>query len=319
MKTPLAVLLLLLTVPFAKGQPPQNLVFIAWSDTHFEAVNRNDNTSLDILAKINKLQDRKLPKSLGGKKLGPPAFLITVGDITGDGLATQWDSPNLPKSQSFAQAIKHLSPSIRHYEVLGNHDCPPRGGVRDKFVARYGSTYYSFNEKGVHFVVLDPYMKGDVNNTGLTGDQLKWLEKDLAGLASGTPIILAMHNRPDSTGNGSMDCIDSESSKALAEILRGKNVILFLRGHTHRGSHEIWNGIDSVSSGFAFSRNASPPWSSNPEWTSTLLVVRLVENHLTVLEYDWEKDTWGRVFVNRSIKHTTANSQPTTQSCRMDF
>jgi 3',5'-cyclic AMP phosphodiesterase CpdA len=297
------ILFLLLAIPFSQGQTQKDLTFASMSDTHFDLVNPPDMTSIGVFKKINSLSECKLPAALGAKKVGPLAMLLIVGDITGDGLADQWYNPKLPDGQNYVKGIKHLSSSIPVYEVLGNHDCPPKGPVPGHIAAKYGKTYYSFDKNGVHFIVLDPYLKGDAKNPSLIPDELKWLEKDLAVLAPKTRIVFAMHNRPDSLGPGNMDSLDPASSKALADLIRGKNVILFLRGHTHRGSHNVWNGIDSVSSGFVFSRKACPPWSANPDWTSTFLVVRITDTHLFVVEYNWEKNAWGRVYVNRTLNH----------------
>ncbi len=302
-KTWFLFLFLFLAIPFTQGQTQKDLTFISMSDTHFDLVKPPDTTSIKVFEKINSFADSKLPAALGAGKVGPLALLLICGDITGDGLADQWYNPKLPDGQNYVKGIKHLSPSIPVYEALGNHDCPPKGPVPGHIAAKFGKTYYSFDKNGIHFIVLNPYIKGDEKNPSLDTNELKWLEKDLAALAPKTRIVFAMHNRPDSQGAGNMDSIDPASSKALADLIRGKNVILFLRGHYHWGTHNVWNGIDSVSSGFVFSRMACPPWSANPKWTATFLVVRITNNHLFVVEYDWEKNTWGRIYVNRDLKN----------------
>src|SRR5207248_8654222 len=95
---------------------------------------------------------------------------------------------------------------VKLYHTIGNHDvCGvyPASGVADDdplygkklFEQRFGKTYYSFDHKGHHFIVLD--------SIGITSDrayegridaaQLKWLAADLAGLSAGTPIIFSVH------------------------------------------------------------------------------------------------------------------------------
>ena len=55
-----------------------------------------------------------------------------------------------------------------------------------------GKGWYSFDHKGVHFVGL-------VNSAALEGmgklgaDQLEWLEADLKGRSSSTPLVLFAH------------------------------------------------------------------------------------------------------------------------------
>ena len=280
---------LVLLVLLSGCAPRRDLTFVSWSDTHFDAVpNRKDTTSLQIIDKINHLKDRRYPDSLGGGKVGRLAFLVTVGDITGDGLGPQWDSPDLPPSQSYVQAMKSLDPAIRAYEVLGNHDYPSGGPVPGKIKAKYGRTYYAFDVQGVHFIVLDPYLKSGPEHLDFDDAQLAWVAADLKKAGPKTPVILAMHNHPD--------------PQVLADVLRGYNVVLILHGHYHVSGHAQWNGIDVVVSGFSLWRLATPSWSLNPKWTPTFLVVRITNDRLTVIDFNWEKNAWGQVWVDKKIQ-----------------
>ncbi len=65
--------------------------------------------------------------------------------------------------------------------VAGNHDIwSPIS--RKIYERRYGKTYFSFDHKGVHFVVLDSETLGSDGSpiNRISDEQIKWLEKDLA-------------------------------------------------------------------------------------------------------------------------------------------
>src|SRR5271154_3624523 len=96
---------------------------------------------------------------------------------------------------------------MKLYHTIGNHDVfgvYPASGVspdtdplygKKMFEERFGKTYYSFDHKGVHFVVLD--------SIGITDDrayegrvdaaQLQWLASDLKALPATTPVIVSVH------------------------------------------------------------------------------------------------------------------------------
>jgi hypothetical protein len=296
-KKTLRLFLFLMTIFPAGVLAEQNVTFVVSADTHFVAEKREDPWHTEIVRKINNIRSREFPSSLKAGKVGPPAFLMILGDITDNGKASEWDDPKLPDSQSFIQTFKHLDPSIPIYEVPGNHDLYTPGIIPSRMAARHGQTYYSFNTRGIHFVLLDSYGTKKPKQPELDQTQLKWLEKDLAGVSKMTPIVLGMHIHPDSGVNG----MKPESSTALAGLLKNKNAILFLSGDTHWGSRGVWNGIETATAGFAFSPDVDPAWSHNPKWTPTLLVVKIQKDRLLVIEYNWKTNTWGRVFVDKKI------------------
>ena len=160
---------------------------------------------------------------------------------------------------------------IKLHHTIGNHDCfgvSPKSGAapsdplygKKLFEERFGKTYYSFDHKGVHFIILD--------SIGITDDrayegrvdaaQLSWLAGDLKALAPMTPLIVAVHIPlvtafpsyvpPPATEprHHSLTVINAYEVIALFE---GHNVIGVLQGHTHINERVVWKGVPYITCG----------------------------------------------------------------------
>ena len=99
-------------------------------------------------------------------------------------------------------------PGKKHY-VLGNHCVYTL--TKDEFLDGVGQkkSYYSFDDQGFHFVVLDACFRGDGKPYGrknfqwtdpnIPPDQVEWLQADLKDAASKT--IVFIHQRLDVSNN----------------------------------------------------------------------------------------------------------------------
>ena len=133
----------------------------------------------------------------------PADFAIQGGDHVFDALAVS-KARALALYDLYGRTEQALGMKLHH--TIGNHDVfgvYPASGVaptdplygKKLFAERFGKTYYSFDHKGHHFVVLD--------SIGITPDrayegrideaQLTWLAADLGALPAGMPIIAASH------------------------------------------------------------------------------------------------------------------------------
>ena len=144
---------------------------------------------------------------------------------------------------------------IAIYNVPGNHDNDPY--VPDDFKSEnmfrkwIGPTYYSFNIGDIHYILMDNTIfrnngasQGVVGNVqdysqGLTANEMKWLEADLANVPAGSTVFVGMHiqytNRPSRKSDGSFKfayAFPAESRSELVRILEPFNVH-FITGHTH--------------------------------------------------------------------------------------
>jgi 3',5'-cyclic AMP phosphodiesterase CpdA len=113
----------------------------------------------------------------------------------------------------------------------------------EQYLQRYGkgtkgAGWYSFDQKGVHFVALVNVVNLKAGGLGSLGhDQLEWLEDDLKGRSASTPIVLFAHIPlwtiyPD-WGWGTDD-----SEQALSYVKRFGSVTV-LNGHIHQVMQKV--------------------------------------------------------------------------------
>lgn len=176
-------------------------------------------------------------------------FLIDLGDFK--------DQENLPTEETtlkFLADIEKVYGQFKgpRYHVLGNHDADSIS--KEQFLAGVeitgiptGSAYYSFNFKGIHFVVLDAnfnsngsdYDRGnfDWQNSNIPSKQLDWLKDDLA--ASSTPVIVFVHQQLDVTTSTGV-----KNAASVRQILEdSKRVLAVFQGHHHIGHYSQIKGI----------------------------------------------------------------------------
>lgn len=154
-----------------------------------------------------------------------PDFVIHTGDLT-----------HLSSPEQFDQVKQMLSklqtPHV--FTVPGEHDSVDDAGQKYRSVfgaGTRGDGWYSFDVAGVHVIALVNTL--NLKKLGHLGtDQLEFVEKDVAGLSSDTPIIVFSHiplfaMYPD-WGWGTDD-----ATQALSYLSRFSSVTC-LNGHVHQ-------------------------------------------------------------------------------------
>jgi len=185
------------------------------------------------------------------RKLGAPIeFVLATGDLT-----------NSSKDEEFERYKRGASSfGVPVYNCIGRHDClAPDSPSLPLFLfgktpwrRHLGPTYYSFDHKGVHFVVLDPYIRDHSGRVTLKipPKQMDWLKTDLER-AKGKPIIVAMHPplwRDPKTGKF-FEPWDQKSASELLSLLRGHKVIACLSGYFHMSDEWKVDGIRVITCG----------------------------------------------------------------------
>ena len=154
-----------------------------------------------------------------------PDFVIHTGDLTHLSSPDQFDQVKQMMS-------KLQTPHV--FTVPGEHDSVDDAGQKYRSVfgaGTRGDGWYSFDIAGVHVIALVNTL--NLKKLGHLGvDQLEFVEKDVAGLSSDTPIIVFSHiplfaMYPD-WGWGTDD-----ATRALSYLSRFSSVTC-LNGHVHQ-------------------------------------------------------------------------------------
>jgi 3',5'-cyclic-AMP phosphodiesterase len=155
------------------------LAFVQISDSH---IGFNKAANPDVTATLQAAIDK-----INGLPVAPE-FVLHTGDLSHLSKDSEFDTLD--------QALKSLRTGAIHY-VPGEHDVINDNG--QEFRERYGKNtkgdgWYSFDQKGVHFIGLVNVMNLKAGGLGSLGhDQLEWLEDDVEHLKSSTPVVVFAH------------------------------------------------------------------------------------------------------------------------------
>jgi 3',5'-cyclic AMP phosphodiesterase CpdA len=214
---------------------PAGFSFVQISDSHI-GFNRDPNhdvskTLQEAVDKINALEEQ-------------PAFVIHTGDITHLAEAAQFDTA--------AQILKGAKANQIYY-VPGEHDVFTDDGKL--YLERFGrgtqgQGWQSFDYNGVHFIGLINVLNlKQGSGTGLGGsgfgqlgqEQLAWLQKDVKGLPTSTPIVVFAHI-PLWTIYPDWGWGTDESDQALSYLKRFGSVTV-LNGHIHQVMQKVEGNV----------------------------------------------------------------------------
>ena len=197
--------------------------FVQISDSHI-GFNKPANTDVvgtlkQAIAKIN-----GLPTA--------PDFILHTGDLSHLSEPAEFDTLD--------QLLK-TTKAGRIFYVPGEHDVISDNGK--EFRARYGkgtrgNGWFSFDQRGVHFIGLVNVMNIAEGGLGILGeDQLAWLKDDVSGLSSSTPIVVFAHvplwSIYPQWGWGTQD-----AERALGLLKRFGSVTV-LNGHIHQTMKKV--------------------------------------------------------------------------------
>ena len=161
-----------------------------------------------------------------------PDFIMFTGDLT--------HTTDDPKERRRRLAeFKEIAANLKVQNVRfmpGEHDASLDFGAAYKEF--FGETFYSFDHRGVHFVVVD-----NVSDPGakIGEEQLAWLAKDLATRKQDDPIVIFTH-RPLFDLVPKWDWATRDGSRAIEMLMAYKNVTVFY-GHIHQEHHHMTGHI----------------------------------------------------------------------------
>lgn len=193
-----------------------------------------------------------LEKAINCAKSEGVDFIITGGDqVDVDGLGKD-DQTAFELYDRYSKATSNIG--LNYYAAIGNHDrfwgCDKNDplyneGLFEKFLNK---SYYSFDHKGWHFVVLN------TSNSVVDEKQKEWLVADLDGVGGETPIVVVAHVPFISLYyvalQGRYTSTDTFSnSKEILDMFKGKNLKLVLQGHQHLYEEIKILGIQFITAG----------------------------------------------------------------------
>ncbi len=225
------------TVEFAFADPAQNFTFAYISDAHIQHIKGSqfvynwDRGLIRAVAETNLLEPR-------------PDFVMFGGDLAQLGSKAELDHG--------AEILAKLN--LKPRMVMGEHDYYLDLG--EYWSELFGPQWYSFDHKGVHFLVLNSIITFDEwtydrwptaeqrmlemaaldNPNGspfMVGEkQRAWLAKDLSGVAHGTPVVVFSHSPIQKIYKGwNFWTDDAEEVQAL---LRPFDDVTVIYGHVHQ-------------------------------------------------------------------------------------
>jgi 3',5'-cyclic AMP phosphodiesterase CpdA len=162
----------------------------------------------------------------------PPDFIVFTGDLTH---TTDDPKERRRRMAEFRDIVSRLNVKTIHF-MPGEHDASLDHGAA--FKEYFGPTHYTFDHKGVHFIVLD-----NVSDPGakLGDSQLEWLKQDLAQHDKHAPIVVFTH-RPLFDLVPKWDWATRDGGQALALLMPYPNVTVFY-GHIHQEHHQMTDHI----------------------------------------------------------------------------
>ncbi len=265
--------------------------FVFMTDIHVQPELKADVGLSQAIAKVNELN---------------PDFVITGGDQIMDALQHSYS-----RSDSLYNIYYTLSQkfAVPVYNTLGNHevfglyeksgifpDHPEFGKKMFKNRMKYEKTYYSFNHKNWHFMILDGIGYTDDRNYygHVDSVQMEWIKEDLKTLDKKTPIVISIHipmiSMSAQISGGSKETMGAhaiENAPEVLQLFKDHNLKIVLQGHLHIVEEMIFRGTHFITGGAVCAR-----WWTGPlqGFEEGFVLLKLDENSD---DFSWEYIDYG--------------------------
>jgi hypothetical protein len=207
----------------AVAAPAEDFFFVQLSDTHW-GFQGPPNPEAKNTLKLAVQAVNALPAQ--------PDFIVFTGDLTH---TTDDVDERRKRMTEFREIVGGLK--VKNLRFMpGEHDASLDNGKA--FQEFFGPTRYSFDHKGVHFVVVD-----NVSDPGaaIGPEQLAWLAGDLKKQDPAAPIVVFTH-RPLFDLYPQWDWATRDGGKAIEILMPHANVTVFY-GHIHQEHHKMTGHI----------------------------------------------------------------------------
>ena len=161
-----------------------------------------------------------------------PDFIVFTGDLTH---TTDDPKDRRRRLGEFKEIVSRLKVQDVRF-MPGEHD-----GSLDQskaFQEFFGPTHYTFDHKGVHFIVLDNVSDPRAR---LGDEQLQWLQADLSKQNPNSKVVVFTH-RPLFDLYPQWDWATRDGAKAVDLLMPYDHVTVFY-GHIHQEHHQMTGHI----------------------------------------------------------------------------
>jgi len=251
---PLALLMVFVLLTCSKKTIDDSFKFVFISDIHIQKELNADKGFIKAIDKINEIN---------------PAFVITGGDLIMDALKETFEH-SVKQYELYEELSKEINVPV--YNTIGNHDIfgiYEESGV-DKAHSEYGKqmyknrigdgkTYYSFDYKNWHFIILDVIgITEDNKYMGIVDSlQINWIKADLSTVDNETPIAIVGHIPFITAAMQLIYGYPAEMTPSLVvtngldvlELFGNHNLRIVLQGHLHIVEEIIYKGIHFITGG----------------------------------------------------------------------
>ena len=161
-----------------------------------------------------------------------PEFIVFTGDLTH---TTDYPKERRQRMAEFRDIVAALK--VRQVRYMpGEHDAALDNGAA--FIEFFGQTHYTFDHRGVHFIVVDNVS----DPAARIGEaQLQWLAADLSQQPKDARIVVLTH-RPLFDLYPQWDWATRDGAEAVKLLLPHDNVTVFY-GHIHQEHHHMTGHI----------------------------------------------------------------------------
>lgn len=232
-----------------------------------------------------------------------PDFVLTGGDLVYDAMRG-----NQARCDTLFSLYKEMSAGFNMpvYNCLGNHDLfaiyaesPESSDHPDykygMFERYFGKTYYSFDHKGWHFVVLNSL---DVTENKryqgvFSEEELEWLKADLAKVDPQTPVVVTSHLPIITTRaqiKGSEGRGNVSNSLEVFNLLEPFEKVLFLQGHIHWKEYGVVNDKFHFLTGGSIAGNGWKGRRHNTKEGFVLITVKGNDFSWEYIDHGWEAE-----------------------------
>lgn len=232
-------------------------------------------------------------------------LVIAGGDLITDGFQSS-AATVAPRWDAYLKMQRAIKADV--YPTMGNHDLvaampingTPAHDPREVYLDRMGleRTYYSFSAAGYHFIILDSIQvtRDQYYYQGIIGpQQLEWLQRDLAMIPGGTPLVLVSHiplltsffnASKGATYAAQPNRVVVNNREVLASF-KDHNLILVLQGHLHVSELIKWQNTTFLTGGAVCGKWWRGVWYGTEEG---FYDIRLTGNRAecSYIDYGWQ-------------------------------